>query len=692
MDFLNQSAFLKALGWSLLNSFWQFAVLWILFLFILYVRKSITAGLKHALALGFLITGFLWFAAGLSYRYFAYSEIPGFNEGSLFLNDAGVASGAYFIVAAFLNNNLSYISAVYLLIVASLFLKFFRYFYYTHKIQTKGLTKIKAELRMFVEQLAMKLEIRKKVNVWLSEYVDTPIIVGFLKPTILIPFACMNQLSIQQLEAVILHELAHIKRNDYLLNLFIAITEIVFFFNPFSRLFTRTIQQERENSCDDWVLQFKFDRYDYASALLSLEKSRSNYLRLSVPATGVGENKTLLTRVKRIMEVKVNESTNGVRLFAYMLSVALLTFVAFINPGDFVISKITKEFPAAVPILYPSTENNITLISNSNTVPPTLTPDVTKEKTKSKPVKIETVEIVEEEPALGDEDMFVINVADLAFEGADYTTKLIAAVKEEKRDFSMTDYLQPIVPETPAAAPFPFVPSTSFSYVFVDTSKPKVKAESYYEKNARESLVKAKKAVQQIDWEKIERQLDNKVDIKKLRKEIEKSLEELNWQEINEEVKLALAAESTERMKMLKQEAEELNRYRTQQLNLKQLENEIQVKRDLYRTNIQRQEQEIEALLHEQKKLEAQNREAIKKSIEKQQQELQAVADAKNKNQKHVKPDHKTTCDIQQIQTQRGKAQADATGDIKKEVEKQQEVLKRVQQQKAKPTRIIVHI
>jgi beta-lactamase regulating signal transducer with metallopeptidase domain len=692
MDFLNQSAFLKALGWSLLNSFWQFAVLWILFLFIVYVRKSMTAGLKHALALAFLITGFLWFGAGLSYRYFAYSEIPGFNEGSLFLNDAGIVSGAYFSLAAFLDNNLSYISAIYLLIVASLFLKFFRYFYYTHKIQTKGLTKIKAGLRMFVEQLAMKLEIRKKVNVWLSEYVDTPIIIGFLKPTILIPFACMNQLTIPQLEAVILHELAHIKRNDYLLNLFIAITEIVFFFNPFSRLFTRTIQQERENSCDDWVLQFKFDRYDYASALLSLEKSRSNYIRLSVPATGVGKNKTLLTRVKRIMEVKVNESTNGVKLFAYMLSVALLTFVAFINPGDLVISKITKEFPAAAPILYPPTENHISLISNTSTVPPTVTPAITKEKTKSNPVKIETVEIVEEEPAPGNEDMFVFNVADLAFEGADYTTKLIAAVKEENRDFSMTDYLQPIVPETPATAPFPFVPSTSFSYVFVDTSKPRVKAESYYEKNARESLVKAKKAVQQIDWEKIEKQLDNKVDIKKLRKEIEKSLEELNWQEINEEVKLALAAESSERMKMLKQEAEELNRYRTQQMNLKQLENEIQVKRDLYRTNIQRQQQEIEALLDEHNKLEAQNAEAIKESIEKQQQELQAVADAKNKNQKHLKPDHKTTCDFQQIQTKRRSAQTDATSKIKKEVEKEQEVLKRVQQQKSKPARIIVHI
>ena len=65
-----------------------------------------------------------------------------------------------------------------------------------------------------VQQLAEQLEIKRKVQVWVSRYIDTPMIIGFLKPTILIPLASINQLSVKQLEAILLHELAHIKRND----------------------------------------------------------------------------------------------------------------------------------------------------------------------------------------------------------------------------------------------------------------------------------------------------------------------------------------------------------------------------------------------------------------------------------------------------------------------------------------------
>ena len=589
MEFLNQSAFLKALGWSLLNSFWQFAVLWLLFLLLTTAKKNLTSGLKHALALAMLMTGFLWFMAGLGYRYFAYPEIPGFKVNADFLSDS-FGFGLYKTITAFLNNNLTYISAVYLLVVAALFIKFFRYFYYSHKLQTQGLIKIKAELRMYVEQLAMKLDIKKKVNVWLSHYIDTPIIVGFLKPTILIPLACMNQLTLQQLEAVILHELAHVKRNDYLLNLFIAMTEIVFFFNPFSRLFTRIIQQERENSCDDWVLQFKFDRYQYASALLSLEKNRGSYLPLTVAATGEDNNKTLLLRIKRIMQLQVTKRVNSSRLVAYILSVGLLTFVALFKPGD-VIRNLNTAIPVVQPVLFSVIENHEQVIQNKNPV------QAAPVKINAKPVKKIPVEEATELslPAAGPgfSDILVINVADIAMEGYDNTSRLIASVKRENIEFSKTDNLQPLIPIEAEAGSFPFVPGSSFSYFFVDTTKPKVKAETYYERSARESLVKAKKAVQQIDWQRIEKQLNKSVDIAKLRKEIEKSLEEVNWQQINEEVKLALAKENTERMKALRQEAEELNRYKAQQIQLQKIDQQLNLQRELYEREMDKQKSEI---------------------------------------------------------------------------------------------------
>jgi beta-lactamase regulating signal transducer with metallopeptidase domain len=602
MDLLNQSAFLKALGWSLLNSFWQFGVLWMVFLVIHAGKKTITASLKHALALGLLVVGFVWFAAGLSYRYFAYSEIPHFSPTS-FLSDTAFGNGIYQWLTAFLDNNLSYISGVYLVIVAALFVKFFRYFYYSHKIQTSGLIKIKPELRLFVEQLTNKLDIKKKVQVWLSQYVDTPIIVGFLKPTILIPVACMNQLTIQQLEAVILHELAHIKRNDYLLNLFIAITEIVFFFNPFSRLFTRIIQQERENSCDDWVLQFKFDRYEYASALLSLEKNRAAYFPLAIAATG-NKNKTLLLRIQRIMQVNVSNRVNGIKLFAYFLSIGLLALVAYFNPGDVVIRNLAKEFPPVEKVLFASREVKQVPIKNDPPLTHT-TANSDKKKQHLPPLTTPTKAVTESEaevesPFAG--DMLFINTAELAVQGFDNTTRFIAAVQKETRDFSKTDEMEPVVPEIESIAALPFVPTSSFSYLFVDTAKPKVKGESYYERNARASLVKAKKAVEQIDWEKIEKQLKNKIDISKLKKEIEKSLEEVNWQEINEEVNLSLSKEDADRIKALREEAEEVTRYKAQQVQLQKLETELNLRREYYKKDLEKQHQAIQDLQRQEKK------------------------------------------------------------------------------------------
>ncbi|MBC7587673.1 MAG: M56 family metallopeptidase [Chitinophagaceae bacterium] len=90
--------------------------------------------------------------------------------------------------------------------------------------------------KIFVKQVSYQLGIKKNVNIYLSELVTTPMTIGFLKPIILVPLASINHLSAEQIEAVLLHELAHIKRLDYLFNLFLSVTETILFFNPFTQL------------------------------------------------------------------------------------------------------------------------------------------------------------------------------------------------------------------------------------------------------------------------------------------------------------------------------------------------------------------------------------------------------------------------------------------------------------------------
>jgi hypothetical protein len=177
------------------------------------------------------------------------------------------------------------------------------------------------------------------VQIWLSSVVDTPVTLGIIKPVILLPVAVVNHLSLKQAEAIILHELNHIRRNDYLVNLLIACIDVIMFFNPFARLLTNSIRKERENCCDDMVLQFRYEPATYARALLSLEQNRVSTNALALAATGK-DKYFLLNRVKRILGNEQVGNPFNQKLVAYLLSALLIAFIGWYNPGNIIIKRL----------------------------------------------------------------------------------------------------------------------------------------------------------------------------------------------------------------------------------------------------------------------------------------------------------------------------------------------------------------
>jgi hypothetical protein len=165
----------------------------------------------------------------------------------------------------------------------------------------KGLTKVDISYKLFVKKIAAHLGIKKTVGIYFSEMVKSPLTIGYLKPLILLPLASINNLTVQQVEAVLLHELSHIKRFDYLVNILISIIHTVLYFNPFARLLIRVVQEERENCCDQMVLQFGYDRVGYASALLSLEKTSLQSHSFVLGAAG---KRNLLSRIEKIVGIE----------------------------------------------------------------------------------------------------------------------------------------------------------------------------------------------------------------------------------------------------------------------------------------------------------------------------------------------------------------------------------------------------
>jgi hypothetical protein len=153
--------------------------------------------------------------------------------------------------------------------------------------------------------------------------VKSPLTIGFWKPVILLPLAGINHLSPQQVEAVLLHELSHIRRFDYLVNIVLQVTEVLMFFNPFVRLLLKKAYQERENSCDDWVLQFDYNGAEYAKALLSIEQTEQAKLL----ALGANNNQKyyLLHRIARIISREKKPNHFGKQLST--LSIVALTLL-----------------------------------------------------------------------------------------------------------------------------------------------------------------------------------------------------------------------------------------------------------------------------------------------------------------------------------------------------------------------------
>src|SRR5690606_11885641 len=147
--------------------------------------------------------------------------------------------------------------------------------------------------------------------------------IGYLKPVILVPLAAINHLSSQQMEAVLLHELAHIRRHDYLLNLIIRFIQSILYFNPFVNAMVKSIEREREKSCDDIVLQFQYDPHVYASALLTIEKS--NHFPRPFAVASSGRRNDLLHRVEWLLGIRKTSLISFNRLAGIMAG--LLCFI-----------------------------------------------------------------------------------------------------------------------------------------------------------------------------------------------------------------------------------------------------------------------------------------------------------------------------------------------------------------------------
>lgn len=176
--------------------------------------------------------------------------------------------------------------------------------------------------------LAAKMKISSSVQLMVSEKIVVPFTKGFLKPVILLPIALLSQLPADQLELVLAHELAHIKRRDYLINVFQILVESVLFFNPVVWWLSAVIRKEREHATDDLVVQHQNEQIKLAKALTNLLvfKSRRNLINHVVYF-----NKT--SNMKRIERLLKHQSRKINFREKVMITLTLFALFLIISTG-----------------------------------------------------------------------------------------------------------------------------------------------------------------------------------------------------------------------------------------------------------------------------------------------------------------------------------------------------------------------
>ncbi|HVV54732.1 MAG TPA: M56 family metallopeptidase [Mucilaginibacter sp.] len=302
--------FIRSFSWMLLHSLWQGLVLALVTAFILMLAKRSSAVLRYKLVLAQLLLFVLACFATFAWEWNRYplesvvNPLAGtIKAAQLPINFSpdGIRNFSHQCITYF-TANAPIIVLLWLLFFILRSIRMLGGLVYIHRARYRFLYSPPAEWKAKTERLCLGLQLKSAVSLFESGYVKAPMVIGHLKPVILVPVGLLAGLPAAQVEAVLLHELAHIRRHDYVVNLLQTIAETVFFFNPGLLWISSLLRDERENCCDDIALEQTGNKREFVQALISFKEHSlygTNY-QVAFP----GKKNHLLNRVSRILNGK----------------------------------------------------------------------------------------------------------------------------------------------------------------------------------------------------------------------------------------------------------------------------------------------------------------------------------------------------------------------------------------------------
>ncbi len=328
-----------ALGWTILHSLWQ--ALLIVFGLTLFLRlyKNKSATFRYWMYFGALASIF-----GLAILTFL--DLYQFGNDSTVqqviihsqldtrvIYIATIEEGIFASFRHFYNDNIPLIVGLWMIGICFFLLRLVGGISYVYYIRNNAIFQVDPVWKGRLNELMDQLHINRNIRLVESGLTRVPMMIGYLKPVILFPFGVLNQMNSQEVEAILAHELAHIARNDYLVNIIQSIIEVFLYFNPAVWWVSANIRAERENCCDDQAIQLCGSSLVYAKALLHVQESAMPVPMLAMPFAP--KKNQLLNRIQRILKQPQNRNNIMEKL---TVSSLLLLAIAFFTMGAIPVS------------------------------------------------------------------------------------------------------------------------------------------------------------------------------------------------------------------------------------------------------------------------------------------------------------------------------------------------------------------
>ena len=302
---------LDSLGWAILHSTWQGGVLALAVLMFRSLTRDSQASLRCGFQVLCLLTALLAFIGTFLYyqlgslgaaKTTAAASLFGLGGGEISFAPAqtSILTGQEALSGPLtFQAYIPWVGTIWVVGFTLLSLKYAAALWMTHQLRYRGLSDAPLQWQSRFRTLSLNVGIRRRVELFVSDRVSGPLTLGFFKPVVLVPASFFVGLPPEQIEAILLHEIAHIRRHDYMINLLQTAIRTIFFYHPAIHYISKRIDDDRERACDDFAVALTRDPQSLARGLASLR------LNLSPQSFALAANdgkSPLVSRLNRLID------------------------------------------------------------------------------------------------------------------------------------------------------------------------------------------------------------------------------------------------------------------------------------------------------------------------------------------------------------------------------------------------------